>query len=225
MWYTSRIRTKKYCCVIYCLCLFTGPILWRADSVTTGTSLSTSNVWQGKGGKKRGFSIISSISRLVRSMVRGGSVFGPVQSIISVLEAASKLMIGGLKCRGRAMVSYSSLADLKNYLKKWKMKLAWKHFYVLWIFKFSLFLCLILRTACRRTSLFSSLSIPMRIFSWWAKNPFHSSPWPWLELFGKSEHEEDVLSTILNGWIGLDVEVVGDVEADDQTDDLLLLCT
>ena len=140
-------------------------------------------------------------------------IFGPVQSIISVLEAASKLMIGGLKCRGWAMVSYSSLADLKNYLKKWKMKLAWKHFYVLWIFKFSLFLCLILRTACRRTSLFSSLSIPMRIFSWWAKNPFHSSPWPWLELFGKSEHEEDVLSTILNGWIGLDVEVVGDVEA------------
>ena len=157
--------------------------------------------------------IISSISSSVKSMVRGGSVFGPVQSIISVLEAASKLMIGGLKCRGWAMVSYSSLADLKNYLKKWKVKLAWKHFYVLWIFKFSLFLCLILRTACRRTSLFSSLSIPMRIFSWWAKNPFHSSPWPWLELFGKSEHEEDVLSTILNGWIGLDVEVVGDVEA------------
>ena len=105
------------------------------------------------------------------------------------------------------------------------MKLAWKHFYVLWIFKFSLFLCLILSTACRRTSLFSSLSIPMRIFSWWAKNPFHSSPWPWLELFGKSEHEEDILSAILDGWIGLDVEVVGDVEADDQTDDLLLLCT
>ena len=26
------------------LCLYTGPILWRADSVTTGTSLSTSKV-------------------------------------------------------------------------------------------------------------------------------------------------------------------------------------
>ena len=35
----------------YCLCLFVGRILWRADSVTTGISLSTSRVWQGKGGR------------------------------------------------------------------------------------------------------------------------------------------------------------------------------
>ena len=35
----------------YCLCLFIAPYLWRADSATTGTSLSTSRVWQGTGGR------------------------------------------------------------------------------------------------------------------------------------------------------------------------------
>ena len=138
-------------------------------------------------------------------------------------------MIGGLNCRGWAMVSYSSLADLKKNLKKWKMKLAWKHFYVK--FKVQLislpdienclpphFLILIPQHSNENILVVGKEGVSL-------KNPFHSSPWPWLELFGKSEHEEDILSAILDGWIGLDVEVVGDVEADDQTDDLLLLST
>ena len=128
------------------------------------------------------------------------------------------------------MVSYSSLADLKNNLKKWKMKLAWRHFCFV---KFKVQLislpdienCLPphLLTLIPQHSNENILVVGKEGVS--LKNPFNSSPWPWLELFWKSEHEEDVLSAILDGWIGLDVEVVGDIEADDQIDDLLLLCT
>ena len=60
----------------YCLCLLTGPILWRADSVTTGTILSTFRVWHGKGGRWRGVSIIPKSSNSERCMVTGGSVAG-----------------------------------------------------------------------------------------------------------------------------------------------------
>ena len=57
------------------------------------------------------------------------------------------------------------------------------------------------------------------------QDSFNSCLWTWLETSGKCEHEEEVWSPILDGGVGFDVEVVGNVEVHEERDDLFQLGT